>query len=116
MHEAGLAAAVAAALRREGIAALAGARVRLLVSGGHAEPADFDESFRFHLAAAAPDLEMTEVEIVHLPVERVCVGCGVPFEAVSADAPCPRCGGSGLPLPTPERLEIELVRPDGRQT
>ncbi len=53
MHESGLAAAVADTLREE---PLDGARVRLLVSGGHADPFDFDAAFRFHLAAAAPDL------------------------------------------------------------
>jgi Zn finger protein HypA/HybF involved in hydrogenase expression len=116
MHEAGLAAAVAAALRQQGVTTLAGARVRLLVSGGHAEPADFDDSFRFHLVTAAPELGAADVEIVHLPVERVCIGCGDPFAAVSADDPCPRCGGSSLPVPTPERVEIELVRPDGQVT
>jgi Zn finger protein HypA/HybF involved in hydrogenase expression len=114
MHEAGLAAAVAAALRREGVAALAGARVRLLVSGGHSEPADFDESFRFHLATSAPEFANAELEIVHLPVDRLCVGCGGSFAAVAEDDPCPACGGAGLPLPVPERVEIELVRPDGQ--
>ncbi len=116
MHEAGIASAVADALRREGVATLAGARVRLLVSGGHSEPVDFDESLRFHLAAAAPDVDVAAIEIVHLPIERLCAGCGEPFAAVSADEPCPRCGGSGLPVPTPESVEIELLRPDAAVT
>jgi Zn finger protein HypA/HybF involved in hydrogenase expression len=116
MHEAGLAAAVADALRREGVSAEHGDRVRLLVSGGHADTGDFDASFRLHLALAAPELDLAELEIVHLPVDRVCIGCGAAFASVEADEPCPRCGGSGLSVPTPEHVEIELVRPDGQVT
>jgi hypothetical protein len=116
MHEAGLAAAVADALRREGVGLDDGGHVRLLVSGGHADAGDFDASFRLHLALAAPELDLAELEIVHLPVDRVCVGCGATFASVEADEPCPRCGGSGLSIPTPEHVEIELLRPDGQVT
>lgn len=116
MHEAGLAVAVAGALRREGVGAAPGTRVRLLVSGGHAEPDDFDGSLRLHLAAAAPDFDAAAIEIVHLPIDRVCVGCGGTFVSVGADEPCPRCGGSGLPVPAPERVEIEILRPHARGT
>jgi hypothetical protein len=108
MHESGLAAAVADALRGE---RLDGARVRLLVSGGHADPFDFDAAFRFHLTAAAPDLGALPLEIVHLPTDRLCVGCGRTFAAITADEPCPKCGSVGLPTQTTERVEIELVRP-----
>lgn len=108
MHEAGLAVAVAEALRGE---RLENARVRLLVSGGHAEPEDFDASLRFHLGAVAPDLAAVVLEIVHLPMDRLCVGCGTTFQSVGADEPCPDCGSGGLPLNVQERLEIELVRP-----
>lgn len=108
MHESGLAAAVADALRG---ASLDGARVRLLVSGGHADPFDFDAAFRFHLVAAAPVLGTVPLEIVHLPTDRLCIGCGGTFTAICADEPCPRCGSVGLPTQTTERVEIELVRP-----
>jgi Zn finger protein HypA/HybF involved in hydrogenase expression len=108
MHESGLATAVAGALRAQ---ALDGARVRLYVTGGHAEPDDFDVSFRFHLAAAAPDLDHVAVEIVHLPGDRGCIGCGRTFAATSGDEPCPTCGGAGLPMQAAERIEIALVRP-----
>lgn len=109
MHEAGLASAVAEALRQE---SLDGARVRLLVSGGHSHPHDFDGSFLMHLVATAPELEGVPFEIVHLPFPRLCVGCGARFDAVTEETPCPTCGSSGLPVATPERLEIELLRPD----
>ena len=108
MHEAGIAIAIAGALRKE---PPDGSRVRLLVSGGHGEPDDFDESLRFHLAAAAPDLDLHDLEIVHLAVDRLCSRCGATFSASEPDAVC-SCGGSSLPLPTPERVEIEMVRPD----
>jgi hypothetical protein len=108
MHESGLALAVADTLRTQD---LDGALVRLLISGGHSEPADFDQSFRFHLSAAAPDLEHVPVEIVHLPSDRGCIGCGRTFAALTGDEPCPACGAAGLPLATAEHVEIELVRP-----
>lgn len=106
MHESGIANAVAAALRGQ---ALDGARVRLHVRSGHSEPADFDEAFRFHLLAAAPDLEGVPIQIVHVPVERMCVACGGRFPAVASDTPCPACGGVALPTEVAEHVEIELV-------
>ncbi len=109
MHESGLATAVAETLRGQ---PLDGARVRLLVQGGHAEPVDFDEAFRFHLRAAAPDLEGVTIEIVHLPTDRLCVSCGGGFRAVSADVPCPTCGGPSLPVDAAEHVEIEVVADD----
>lgn len=109
MHEAGLAVAIADALRSEGVAR-GHARVRLLVTGGHAHAEDFDGALRLHLLAAAPDID-ADIEIVHRPVERTCFGCGSRFVALSPDDPCPECGGSALPLPEPERIDIELVRP-----
>jgi Zn finger protein HypA/HybF involved in hydrogenase expression len=51
------------------------------------------------------------IEIVHVPIDRLCVGCGMTFQSVDADEPCPDCGSGGLPLDVRERLEIELVRP-----
>jgi len=112
MHEAGLADAVAGALRREGIGAGSRVQVRVLVRGGQAEPADFDAAFRLHLAAAIPELDPAAVELCHLPVARLCVRCGGSYQAASAEAPCPACGGSGFAVPAPEQIEIELVRPD----
>ena len=109
MHESGLAVAVAEALRAQ---SLDGARVRLLVQGGHAEPDDFDAAFRFHLSAAAPDLDAIPIEIVHLPTDRICVGCGGRFSAARADEPCPTCGGASLPVDVTEHVEVEVVGPD----
>ncbi len=110
MHEAGLAAAVADALRREGVEADT-ARVLIHVSGGHAHAEDWDGAFRLHLGLAAPEYAATPVTIVHDPVDRLCVAGGHAFAAPSADDPCPECGGSSLPVPIPERIEIEVMRP-----
>jgi Zn finger protein HypA/HybF involved in hydrogenase expression len=107
MHEAGLARAAAGTIRTQG---LAGERLRLVVSGGHAEPADFDAAFRFHLSVVAPDLAGSIVEIVHLPAPRQCVGCGLEFTAVG-EVPCPACGGPALPGAHHEELELERIDP-----
>lgn len=106
MHESGIANAVAATLRGQ---SLAGTRVRLHVRGGHSDPDDFDEAFRFHLLAAAPDLADVPIQIVHAPIDRLCVGCGGRFAAIASDVPCPACGGAGLPVDGTEHVEIELV-------
>ncbi|HEY6057987.1 MAG TPA: hypothetical protein VIV06_08140 [Candidatus Limnocylindrales bacterium] len=110
MHEARLAVAIADALRGAGVER-GHARVRLLVSGGHAESEDFDGALRLHLDALAPDLD-ADLEIVHVAIERMCITCGESFLAVSGDDPCPHCGGNALPLPVPERIDIEIARPD----
>lgn len=110
MHEAGLAVAIAEALREE---RLDGARVRLLVTGGQAEADDFDGALRLHLAAAASDLDVAAIEIVHLPSGRLCVGCGGEFAAASSETPCPGCGGTALPVDGRERIELEWTGGEG---
>jgi Zn finger protein HypA/HybF involved in hydrogenase expression len=105
MHEAGLAASVATALRRAG-AETSGRTVRLTVRGGHGTPSDFDAALRLHLASQLPDFA-GPIEITHAPQATLCVGCGEPFERVGDEA-CPRCGGSGLPLATPETIDVEM--------
>jgi len=109
MHEAGLARSIAAALEDAGRLE-PGVRVRLHVSGGHDDPELFDESLRLHLGLIAPALG-EQIEIVHEPVERLCSGCLEPFHAVTADEPCPRCGSIAVPVPTPERVDVELLEP-----
>jgi len=109
MHEAGLAATIVAELR-EGRLAGQVARPRLVVRGGHDDPADFDASLRLHLALAGPDLSDPLLEIVHLPVDRLCGGCGRRFDAVGPLATCPSCGGAALPSSAPE--DVELVWDD----
>ncbi len=104
MHEAGLARSVASALREQGRGL---AEVRLLVRGGQHPAPEFDASLRAYLAAELPAEDASATEIVHVPVEQLCVSCGHEFRAPAPDAICPACGGSGLPAVLDEQVEIE---------
>lgn len=103
MHEAALAHAVALAIRGH---AGSGARIRLLVSGGHADVDAFDAALRFRLEAADPDIDLDAIVIEHVPEERPCLSCGRSFAAIGMSAECPHCGGIGLTRPRPEWIEI----------
>lgn len=107
MHEAGIARAIADTLRAEG---LLGVPVRVLVTGGHDEPAAFDASLLFHLELAAPDVDLALLRIVHLPSGRWCPSCGERSEA-AGEADCPACGSATMASQPDERIEIE--RADG---
>ncbi len=104
MHEAGLAVAVAAAIRDRG---LDPSGVRLLVSGGHGDVESFDAALRAHLEAAAPGLGLGAVQIVHAPVPRLCAKCAGQFRAATAEEPCPACDGPSIALSEPESIELE---------
>lgn len=104
MHEAGIAVAVAAEIRDRG---LDPALVRVLVRGGHDDPAAFEAAFRAQLELAGPGLDLDRVTIVRLPTARLCIHCGGSFVAVEADAPCPSCGGPGLSAHSHETIELE---------
>ncbi|MEX1173311.1 MAG: hypothetical protein WEG56_11955 [Chloroflexota bacterium] len=104
MHEAGIAAALAAAIRERDVDVSA---VRVVVTGAHHSPAVFDPAVRLHLSMIAPEIDVEAIDFVHRPVERPCIGCWTLFAAVGPDAPCPACGGPGLPSPDPERVELE---------
>ncbi len=102
MHEAGLAKGIAAQIQHR---RARGSDVRILVTNGHDEPAAFDDALRLHLAAAVPGLDVDAIEIVHRPQARLCGDCAVPFTGQVAD-PCPACGGAGVSISAPERIEI----------
>jgi hypothetical protein len=106
MHEAGLASTIALRLWEAHDAGLVG-RPRVIVRGGREEPADFDAALRLHLALVAPELGGDALEILHLPVTRMCGGCGRPFAADRPTAGCPMCGASALPSPLDEEIELE---------
>jgi hypothetical protein len=108
MHEAGLAASVADALRLRGLE-LEGPSVRLVVHGGHDDMDAFDDAFRLHLGMALPGFDQERLAIRHSPAIAVCVGCGQPYKARSSETRCPACGAPGLRLPTPESIEIETT-------
>jgi hypothetical protein len=103
MHEAGLAAEIAATAVEQG---LTGRRLRLLVSGGHhGRPEDFDSALLAHIAGAGVPLNL---EIVHVPVRMICSVCGNTFEAPADDVACPICDGPPLPA-TAGWVELEVV-------
>jgi hypothetical protein len=107
VHEAGIARAIAETLRAEG---LLDVPVRVLVTGGHDDPAAFDASLLFHFELAAPDVDLALVRIVHLPSDCWCPTCGHRFEAVG-EVDCPACGGPTMGSRLDEHIEIE--RADG---
>jgi Zn finger protein HypA/HybF involved in hydrogenase expression len=111
MHEAGLARAIAKALRNGAAAPATGtsAGVRVLVTGGHHPIAEFDNALRFHLACEAPELDLARLELIHLPAGRLCTGCGRTYEATDPGESCPTCVGASLPLIEREQVEIELL-------
>lgn len=110
MHEAGIAQAIAAEIRER---ALDPAAIRIVVSGGHGDEESFDAALRTHLEAAAPELGLGRLAIVHAAVARICTRCATPFEASLAADPCPACGGPGIAVPVPERVELEWLDESG---
>lgn len=109
MHEAGIARSIAATLRDAG---LQGRPFRVLVTGGHAVPADFDAALLANLEIVEPPVDSRLVEIVHLPTDLLCAGCGSSFRG-PVDAVCPRCGGPGLAGRMDEVIEIESLEGPG---
>lgn len=105
MHEAGLASSLALRLRDARQAGVFG-RPRLVVRGGHDEPMEFDAALRLHLSLEDPELGHG-LEIIHLPVLRLCSGCGAQFSAVPPIAACPTCGSPALPSTTGEQIELD---------
>lgn len=112
MHESGAAIAVAAEIRDR---RLDPGRVRVLIFGGHGDPAAFEAAFRAHLVAAGPGLGLEAVTIGRRPSSRLCAACTKPFDATDPSAACPACGGAGLAVAEPESIELEWDEgPDGR--
>ena len=104
MHEGRIAEALAVEIRDRG---LDGPGIRLLVSGGLGDATAFDASLRLHLAAALPHVDVASIAIVHRPAARLCSGCAGAFVAARHTDHCPACGGEGVAVPTPERIELE---------
>jgi Zn finger protein HypA/HybF involved in hydrogenase expression len=103
VHEAGIARTIADAIRDHGID---GVPVRVLVTGGHDVPADFDASLRFHLEVVAPGLDPDRLTIVHRPAPRWCPSCGTSSDGLPGGT-CPGCGGPTLGSSSDESIELE---------
>jgi len=106
MHEAALAGMVAIDWRKARNDGVLG-RPRLLIRGGHDEPVDFDAALRLHLQVVAPELDPGALEIVHLPIARLCGGCGRQFKATAPSPVCPTCGSVALPSTAAEEVELD---------
>jgi hypothetical protein len=111
MHEGRIAEAVAAGIRERG---LDGHGLRLVVSGGHGDAVAFETALRLHLAAALPHVDVSAIAIVHRPAARLCSGCGGAYIAPRPTDHCPACGGDGVAIPVPERIELEWGPIPGR--
>lgn len=106
MHEAGVAAAAVSAIQRQ---AGPWSRVRLYVRDVHGAAEVFDQVVTGHIAGALPSFDTRRLEIVHLPLPRICSACAHRFESTVDSAPCPACGGAPLPTPHEHRAEIEFL-------
>jgi hypothetical protein len=108
VHEAAIARAIASTLRDR---ALLGRPVRVVVSGGHTDPAGFDASLLGHLASMRPPIDVALLEVIHRPEEARCLWCDATFPD-SLDA-CPVCGGPGLPGRMDETVTVEPLEGPG---
>lgn len=104
MHEAGVAASIAFAIREHAPHA---ERWQLIVRGIHGDADAFDAALRAHLEAEIGGAA-ARLSIVHAPMLLTCSSCIHPFEAADADAECPRCGEFPLPAPGGEAFELHL--------
>jgi Zn finger protein HypA/HybF involved in hydrogenase expression len=106
MHEAGLAASVADAMRAHALDR-DGPPVRLVVHGGHTTNEAFDAALRLHLLLCLPELDPARLAIIHAPREVTCASCGRSFTAISGEEACASCGGPGIAGPSVESIELE---------
>ncbi len=107
MHEAGLARHVAKALRER---ALTAAQIRLAVTGGHHDPAEFELELRAYLTAEMPEqaAAIANLDVRRLPSGHLCPSCGVEFDTAIVAPACPNCGSDTIAEITDEEIEIEL--------
>jgi Zn finger protein HypA/HybF involved in hydrogenase expression len=110
MHEAGLARAIAATLRGQGILDST-LPVTLVVRDRVGDVVDFDAALRIHLAVVAPSLDQARIEIVHAPVSYLCARCGSPFVASGDEPACPACEGPGIPSSATSGVELRWQEP-----
>jgi Zn finger protein HypA/HybF involved in hydrogenase expression len=108
MHEAGLARGVAKLLRESGLRV---GQVRLIVRGGHHDPAEFEAGMRVHLVAEIPEdaAAVSSLEIRRVPFGHYCPSCDAEFGSVEFAPPCPSCGAETLPDFANEQIDVELL-------
>jgi hydrogenase nickel incorporation protein HypA/HybF len=107
MHELGLCQDIVAAVEQR-----AGERpvARVTVRVGrlhHVHPEAFDQSFA--MAAAGGVADGAAAQLVLLPVQVRCHGCGTAHEVAELIAACPDCGGVDLELTGGDELVLESI-------
>lgn len=107
MHEARLAAAVAAAVRdqpAEGWSRLVVRVPATELAHGHGPGA-----IQLHLAAALGEIDPDRIDVVPAPANWLCPGCGGRFSAALIEPPCPACAGPTMPAADDHDVAIELI-------
>jgi len=107
MHELGLAESVLEAVEQRA-AGRPVARVRVRVGALlHVHPGSFDQSFA--LVAAGTPAEGAEVELVVVPVDLHCGGCGTTSQVGELVESCPVCGSVAVSMQGGDQVVLELL-------
>jgi Zn finger protein HypA/HybF involved in hydrogenase expression len=112
VHEANLARGVANVLREGGLRL---EQVRLIVRGGHRDPAEFESDLRTHLVAEMPEnaAAVAKLQIQRIPFGHYCPACDAEFGSTEFSPPCPHCGEETLPNFANEQIEVQLLEEPG---
>ena len=66
-------------------------------------------AFAFELCAHGTSLDGAELEIEHVPIGAVCLGCGTDSELDGFPLACPACGGMAVDVVRGEELQVESL-------
>ena len=106
MHEASLATTVLTVLRDHPGPP---GRVRIHLWDTSTPAADLAERVATYLATAEPPVQVTGVEVVLRPRQRLCAACATGWTSAEPAPTCPTCDGPALPLPHDHRMEVEFL-------
>jgi hydrogenase nickel incorporation protein HypA/HybF len=107
MHELGLCEAVVGAIeRRAGDRPVAWVKVRVGLLH-HVHPEAFAQSFA--IAATGTVAEDAAAELVLLPIQGRCTGCGTEFTTEEVVTVCPRCAGVNVEMSGGDELVLEAI-------
>ena len=107
MHELGLCTSIVDAIERR---AQARSVVRVRVRVGrlhHVHPEAFDQSFA--MAAMGTVAEDAAAELVLLPVQVRCAGCGATWDGDEIPIGCPGCGSVEVEVTGGDELVLESI-------
>jgi hydrogenase nickel incorporation protein HypA/HybF len=107
MHEFGLSESVLAAVRQRAAGRkVAGIRVRFGVR--HAVDAE-SLAQAFGMVAEGTEAAGADVDLVTVPADVACRGCGFAGETTDTLAACPRCGGEDVEISGGDEMTLESV-------